>query len=83
MCYSSPDRKVSETLLETGFSPEVELPHIIAIDITENEPTIDINKNLPPNQYDEVKRLIEENYVKPTNSDEPYEYEFDIHLNSA
>lgn len=75
--------KVSLTLLESGLSREFELPQIYAIDILESEPSLNIGKNLTPTVTEEVRRIINDNYLKPKNIDvQPYDYEMDIHLTS-
>lgn len=74
---------VSLSHFESDFGPEFDMPRIYAVESIENESTLCLNEKLPTNEYNEVKRIIVENYLRPRDMTiEPMEYEMDIHLTS-
>lgn len=79
------DGNVSLDPFESDFGPEFVATILCrrGVESIENESILLLNKNLPPNEYTEVKRMIVENYLKPTDTRvEPMDYEMDIHLTS-
>lgn len=77
------DGNVCLSPFESDFGPEFEMPQIYAVESRESESTLLLNESLPPNEYNEVKQMIEENYLRPRNIVvEPMDYEMDIHLTS-
>lgn len=81
--HCSTNGNVSLSHFESDFGPEFDMPRIYAVESIANEPTLCLNKKLPTNEYDEVKRIIEENYLRPKDiMVEPMDYEMDIHLTS-
>lgn len=74
---------VSLDHFESDFGPEFDMPQIYAVEGIEDEPDIFLNEKLPTNEYNEVRRMIDDNYLKSKNiAVEPMDYEMDIHLSS-
>lgn len=77
------DGKLSLTQFETNFGPEFKMPQIYAVETLGNEFDLLINENLSTTEHEGIRKLINENYLNPTDIEvQPLNYEMDIHLTS-